>query len=66
MLILTRKAGDRGVIVELPSGQTIEIFIEKTQGKQVTVTFNNEKNIRIWRGELWDKMQKDKLNHFDH
>lgn len=59
MLHLVRQVGDKGIVIELPNGQLLEISIEKIWNKKVSIGFKNEQNLKVWRGELYDRMQEN-------
>ena len=61
MLFLNRREKDKGIVVELPSGQIMEIFVEKIMGRQVRIGFKNHENVKVWRGEIYDKIMEQKL-----
>lgn len=58
MLVLQRTPYDKGVVIILPSGELIEIFVQKIVGNQVFLGFDGY-GAKILRGELYDRM-KDK------
>ncbi len=54
MLILTRKPGESIMI-----GDTIEISLVDIKGDQVKIGINAPKNVKVYRKEVYDSIQKE-------
>jgi len=54
MLILTRRPGE-SLIIELPTGEKIEVTVLTVKGNQVRIGSDAPDNISIVREELLDK-----------
>lgn len=54
-----RQSGDKGVVVELPNGELLEIHIDAVIGKRVKLGFVNNESVQIWRGEVWERMVEE-------
>lgn len=55
MLLLSRKTGER-IIITLPSGETISLFIVEIRGDQVRLSFDAPRSISIVRSEIKDSI----------
>lgn len=66
MLLLVREENDKGIVVELPTGELLEIFVDKITGKKVRLGFKNDEGLKVWSGEIYDKIEKEKRGHKDH
>jgi carbon storage regulator len=54
MLILTRKTGESIMI-----GDAIEIQVVELKGDQVKIGINAPKNVKVYRKEVYDAIQKE-------
>ena len=55
MLVLTRREGET-LIIELPTGETIEVTVLGIKGNQVRIGTDAPDDIAIVREELLDKL----------
>ncbi len=58
MLFLTRDLKDDGIVIIAPNGEELKFFITQIKGGQVRIGFEKFENFRVWRGEVWKKMQE--------
>lgn len=54
--MLTRKNGE-AFLIELPSGETVEIQVAELTGTQARLGITAPANCRIWRNELYETVQ---------
>lgn len=58
MLTLTRRVGE-SIVIELPSGETIEIVAKQIRRNQVRIGVIAPRDLRIYREEVWNEMQAE-------
>lgn len=50
------------IVIILPDGQEMEIYLSKIQGYQATLSFNFPSNVGVWRAEKWVEIKSEKNN----
>ena len=58
MLVLQRKENE-SVVIDLPDGRTIEILLTKIFGDKARIGIQAPADVRIFRRELKDRIDKD-------
>ena len=58
MLHITRRINE-DVVIELPDGQLIEILVSKMGGTQICLSIKTDDDIKVYRGEVYDRIQKE-------
>jgi len=56
MLVLSRKVNESIII-----GENIEIMVVEVKGDQVKLGINAPKNISLYRGEIFEAIQKENI-----
>lgn len=70
MLELTRRLYKHGaeesaqrdrIVIITPTGEKVTMFLSEIKSQtQATISFEFPSTVQVWRGELWDKMRKEK------
>ena len=56
MLVLSRKVNESIII-----GENIEIMVVEVKGDQVKIGINAPKNVSLYRGEIFEAIQKENI-----
>jgi len=56
MLVLSRKVNESIII-----GENIEIMVVEVKGDQVKIGINAPKNVSLYRGEIYEAIQKENI-----
>lgn len=57
MLEIERKIKDNGIVIILPDGTEVRLYLLKTSRNKATIGFGKFQNVGIYRAELWEKIK---------
>ncbi len=58
MLVLSRKSSEK-VVICVDHDLVLTVHLRKIRGKFVTLAFDAPPNVRIFRSEVWDRIERD-------
>ncbi len=61
MLFLKRIPNDEGIVIIAPNGEELKFNIAEIKGNQVKLCFESAPGFQIWRGEVWERMKREKI-----